>query len=255
MQFTVRWLMVVVMLVAILLAGAVFTARLVRLSSLYEARAASHAQRENRYRKFIAIHGQPILDSVNNGEALVDLVYHQKLAEHHRSLKEAFERASRRPWERAPRDVGEPTYETLRAEYGPPLIQLAVEHQLRFLDLSDMGIGRDQLRVLSGCTELLFLDLWRNPITDQDLVHLRSLKKLWSLNLSNTRITDAGLDVLKEMPALLRLNLANTRITDAGVDVLKRMPGLLELNLYRTGVTKSGLDSLSHAIPNCAVIP
>ena len=41
MQFTVRCLMVVVILVAILLAGGVFVARLVRLSLLYEARAAA----------------------------------------------------------------------------------------------------------------------------------------------------------------------------------------------------------------------
>ena len=183
------------------------------------------------------------------------VVYQQRLAEHHRALKQAFERASQRPWEHAPHDVAEPSFESLRAEYGPPLIQLAFERQLKFLDLSDMGIGRDQLRVLSGCTELFSLDLWRNPITDQDLVDLRSLKKLGILNLANTRITDAGLDVLKEMSALLRLNLANTRITDAGVDVLKKMPGLLELNLHRTGVTKGGLDSLSRALPNCSVIP
>jgi hypothetical protein len=32
---------------------------------------------------------------------------------------------------------GHEAIESLRAEYGPPLIQLAVERQLKFLDLSD----------------------------------------------------------------------------------------------------------------------
>src|SRR5207253_4859121 len=141
-----------------------------------------HAQMEDEYRNFIANLDEQFLQMPNSGGALLGYVYHQKLAEHHRSLKQAFERASRRPWKQAPRDVAEPTFEALRVEYGPPLIQLAVEHRLKDLGLSDMGIGRDQLRLLTSCTELRSLDLSLNPITDQDLVHLRSLKKLLHLN-------------------------------------------------------------------------
>jgi hypothetical protein len=226
-QFTVRSLMVVVMLVA----GGITTVRLVRLSSHYRAQAAKHAQMENEYHHFIADLDGQFLQMGNSGTALLGYIYHQKLAEHHRSLRQAFERASRRPWERAPRDVAEPSIEALRVEFGPPLIQLAAEHRLKALDLSDMGIGRDQLRALGRCTELRLLDLSINPITDQGLADLRSLKKLW------------------------RLNLANTRITDAGLDALRGMSGLLEVDLHGTGVTKTGLDSLSRALPNCTVIP
>ena len=229
-QFTVRFLMVVVMLLAVLLAGGLTTIRLVRLSRQYQAKAAKHAQWEKPYRSF-TISDEQFLRMEISGRALLGYVYHQKLAEHHRSLNQAFERASRRPWEQPPCDVADPTFDALRMEYGPPLIQLAVEHGLKDLDLSDMGIGPDQMRDLTSCTELRSLDLSLNPITDQNLVHLRSLKKLW------------------------RLNLAKTRITDAGLVVLKEMPGLFQLNLHATEVTKTGLDSLSHALPNCTVIP
>src|SRR5262245_49476043 len=127
-QFTMRFLMVVVLLLAILLAGGLTTMRLIRLSSRYQAEATKHAQLENEYRNFITNLDEQFLRMENSGTALLAYVYHQKLAEHHRSLNQAFERASRRPWEQAPRHVAEPTFQALRVEYGPPLIQLAVEH-------------------------------------------------------------------------------------------------------------------------------
>src|SRR5437764_580675 len=85
-QFTVRFLMALVMLVAILLAGGLTTVRLVRLSSLYQAKAAKHAQMENEYRNFVANLDEQFLQMENSGGALLGYVYHQKLAEHHRSL-------------------------------------------------------------------------------------------------------------------------------------------------------------------------
>lgn len=252
-QFTLRFLMGTVMLLAILLAGGVTTTRLVRFSSRYRANAAKHAQLERQYRNFIASLDEQFLQMENSGTALLGYAYHQKLADYHHSLSQAFERTSRRPWEQAPRDVDEPSFEALRENFGPLLIQLAIDHRLKDLDLSDMGIGLDQMKALTSCTELRSLDLSRNPITNQELNHIIDLKKLWRLNLANTKITNAGLDALKRMPNLLDLNLANTRITDAGLDALKGITGLVDLNLHGTEVTKSGLDSLSLALPNCTI--
>jgi len=94
------------------------------------------------------------------------------------------------------------------------------------LQMTDAGLAH-----LKGLTTLSLLDLDGTKITDAGLAHLVGLSKLNSLSLRGTEVTDTGLEHLKALTKLSRLYLGDTKVTDAGVKELRSaLPGL---TIYR----------------------
>lgn len=126
--------------------------------------------------------------------------------------------------------------------------------RLKTLDLQGSPVGDAALAHLGGLTRLRFLDLTRANITDAGLVHLRNLTGLTSLSLVDTKVTDAGLIYLNGLTRLSRLGLSHTKVTDAGLVHLKEITGLRWLELEGTQVTDTGVQSLKTALPNLMVL-
>jgi Leucine Rich repeats (2 copies)/Leucine Rich repeat len=127
---------------------------------------------------------------------------------------------------------------------------------LEILCLNDTQVGDAGVAHLAGLTRLKTLDLSNTQVTDVGLARLASLNGLQELYLSNTRVTDAGLAHLKEMTALRKLHLEGTQIGDAGLAYLKGLTNLDLLDLDRTRISDGGLaqleelTSLSQLPPN-----
>jgi hypothetical protein len=155
--------------------------------------------------------------------------------------------------------------------------------QLRSLSLAYMDVSDEDLRHVSGLSELETLSLYadsrvtdagmrylgglrhlrvcvlgcspghRNQITDAGLSYLAGLRKLETLSVSQTLITDAGLTQLNKLTSLKRLGLSGSQVTDQGLAHLGARKTLQEVVLYGTRVTENGAASLQRALPNAKI--
>ncbi len=117
-----------------------------------------------------------------------------------------------------------------------------------FCHVGDAGLAH-----LKNLTRLETLGLAETAITDAGLVHLKRLTKLSSLSLSGTQVTDAGLAHLKNLTSLQTLGLGETTITDAGLVHLEGLTKLSVLSLEHTQVTDAGVKSLQKALPSLKI--
>ncbi len=101
---------------------------------------------------------------------------------------------------------------------------------------------------------LSYLDVSSSGVTDRGLVHLKGLSNLSILILSDTRITDGGLAHVSGLTNLSELHLDNDQISDAGVVHLKRLTKLSRIDLTGSPVTAAGVEELSQAMPNLVII-
>jgi hypothetical protein len=93
------------------------------------------------------------------------------------------------------------------------------------------AIGDAGLAQLSGLTRLECLAAHGcAAITDSGLAHLTTMNKLKSLYLSGTAVSDAGVKYLTALRGLKELDISNAGVTDAGVIELQR--ALPELEIY-----------------------
>ena len=74
---------------------------------------------------------------------------------------------------------------------------------------------------LRGLTNLVELNLFSSHVTDAGLVHLKGLTGLKELDLAYTRITDQGVVHLEGLTKLAKLDLSYTHVTNAGLVCLK----------------------------------
>jgi hypothetical protein len=119
---------------------------------------------------------------------------------------------------------------------------------LRYNRISDAGLAN-----LKGLTKLSMLVVNCNQITDAGLVHLKRLTKLTELDLSHTNVADAGMAQLSGLNNLSKLGLGDTRVTDAGLAHLKTLTRLSALDVSDTEVTEAGAKDLKRALPNLRV--
>jgi Leucine Rich repeats (2 copies) len=106
--------------------------------------------------------------------------------------------------------------------------------------LTDTGLAH-----LEGHTRLKGLDLSDTNITDAGLVHLRGLTGLQELDLSGTPVTDAGLVHLENLTRLEKLDLRSTDISNAGAVHLRKLTNLRSLDVYDTKVDDFGVGGRS----------
>jgi internalin A len=107
---------------------------------------------------------------------------------------------------------------------------------------------------LSGLSSLQSLSLSESAVSDDELLQLGGLNGLVDLDLVGTNITDAGLAHLKALKDLTTLSLERTRVTDAGLEHLTGLTNLQDVSLRETRVTDAGVQELRKAIPKARII-
>lgn len=112
----------------------------------------------------------------------------------------------------------------VRQAYQPAFLQdlTAVREQLISLDLTNMPIRDEDLKIIAKFQSLEKLILNGTNITGQNLMELNVLKKLQSLSLSNTGIDKAKVQVVKDFPALHHVYVWNTRISSEDLQTLQK---------------------------------
>jgi internalin A len=99
--------------------------------------------------------------------------------------------------------------------------------RLQRLNLDQSAVSDSGLAHLKGLTNLTFLALGGTQVTDAGLAHLKGLTNLSVLDLGDTQVTDAGLAHLKGLTNFSSLNLNGTHVSDAGAKELQRaLPSL-----------------------------
>ncbi|MFT5413299.1 MAG: hypothetical protein ACI9NC_006053 [Verrucomicrobiales bacterium] len=114
---------------------------------------------------------------------------------------------------------------------------------------SDLTAGDQRLANLASLAENVHsLDLNRTKITDDDLKILSGMSNLRILHLQRTKITDAALPHLSGLGQLESLNLYNTKVSDAGLPELKKLTSLQKIYLWSTQVTPDGARELASVL-------
>jgi Leucine Rich repeat len=132
---------------------------------------------------------------------------------------------------------------------GPGFTDVGLAHlehltRLRALGLSGCNITDEGLIHLGRLTNLEGLGLTDCKVTDAALVHLKGLTKLKALGLTNCPVTNAGLVNLEGLTNLQDIKLNGTNISDRGLVHLRNLTGLRFLSLVNTRVTDAGLKNL-----------
>jgi hypothetical protein len=94
--------------------------------------------------------------------------------------------------------------------------------RLRQLSLENTSIGDSTVRRLAAARELRELDLSSSRITDASLETLAQLDQLQTVWLANTGVTDRGAGLLESLPQLQLLDLQGTQVTAATREAWKR---------------------------------
>ncbi|MCU0878176.1 MAG: hypothetical protein MUF06_10360 [Pirellulaceae bacterium] len=126
---------------------------------------------------------------------------------------------------------------------GPGLELLTESPRLRRLDLGASTIGDEGMKSVGKLTGLTDLVLGNTRISGQSLNDLAGLSRLRRLNLHRTDIADDHLTALAAWPELRVLQLSRTQVTDAGLEHLEELQ-LDSLDLSETRVTDDGIVAL-----------
>jgi internalin A len=130
------------------------------------------------------------------------------------------------------------------------LAKVGLLTQLQELNLYRSSVSDFGLSHLRGLNELTTLYLGRTPVTDAGLAHLGGLTNLRELKLDSTEVSDAGLAHLSRLSKLTNLDLRNTQVTDAGLAHIRGLTSLSRLELEGSQVTDAGIKELKQAFPS-----
>ena len=111
------------------------------------------------------------------------------------------------------------------------LVHLPELTQVQTVRLDGTQITDAGLVYLEGLTQLHGLNLLGTQITDAGLLHFQNLTQLRNVDLGGTHVTGSGLAHLEGLSQLIGLNLSGTQITDAGLMHLRRLNKLQTLVL------------------------
>ena len=117
--------------------------------------------------------------------------------------------------------------------------------RLKYLDLSSIAVGDDEMAGVEALGDLEELRLNHTRVGDATLERLARLPRLRELQLADTTVTDAGLARLREAHQLRQLDLGNARISGRGLAHLAGLEGLRELSLGGTDVQDDDLKYLA----------
>lgn len=122
----------------------------------------------------------------------------------------------------------------------------------RGLVFADLPITDESLEALGVFPDLTSLHILNCPrVTEEGLKHLESLSKLRRLDIRGTPITDRGLGRLSGLRKLRELAIKPNAVTEAGLLQLKEMNELEWLSLGDSAVTSESVRALRKHLPNC----
>jgi uncharacterized membrane protein len=107
-----------------------------------------------------------------------------------------------------------------------------IKDQLVWLHLINCNLGNDDLKIISGLSNLYKLNLNRNKITDQGIASITVLSKLEYLNLYGNSISDSCVNSLTLLPELKKLYVWDTRFDSSAAVALHAKNRNLEV-VYR----------------------
>jgi hypothetical protein len=126
---------------------------------------------------------------------------------------------------------------------------------LKNIHISQSNLTDDSLALLSRLPSMAEMSLQGNHFSDEGLARLNGrerLKRLY-IGLGDGPIRDAGLAHLKDFKKLETLDLQNAKITAQGLEQLKGLPNLKSLWLGGTSISKKDVQRLQEAIPNLKI--
>ena len=149
--------------------------------------------------------------------------------------------------------------------------------RLEFLSLCSTQVNDEGLKLLGELPELRQLQLVDTKVTDAGVQYLRKFSNLESLTLQGTdvsdrglpllganselrelqlgaSITDNGLQHLLVLPKLNVLGLHQAQVTDEGLQQIRSLPSIKELWFCQTNVTDAGIKELQQALPHVTII-
>ncbi|MEX0613622.1 MAG: hypothetical protein WD229_16005 [Pirellulales bacterium] len=124
---------------------------------------------------------------------------------------------------------------------------------LKELSLYGTRVTDPGLAHLSGLTSLQWLSLDRTQVGDAGLAYLSGLTSLQVLWLDGTQVGDAGLAHLSGLTSLRELSLEGTQVGNPGLAHLSGLTSLRVLSLRGTQVTDAGYRRLQAALPKCRI--
>jgi uncharacterized membrane protein len=94
--------------------------------------------------------------------------------------------------------------------------------------------------------QLVSINLSNMPLEDDDLKLLGPFKNLEVLNLNNTNITARGIVTLKNLSGLKSISLSGTKATVESLQTLATLPNLSRVFIWNTGITRDDVKELQH---------
>lgn len=113
--------------------------------------------------------------------------------------------------------------------------------------------AKDLERLLPLAKNTVALDLSNLPIDDEFMRLVARFKVLERLEIDRTPVTDAGLARLKDMDGLRVLKAYQTRLTDQSLQLLRRWKKLERVYLWETGIPAAALAQFQQQTPRLYV--
>jgi hypothetical protein len=126
---------------------------------------------------------------------------------------------------------------------------------LREIHINNSKITDDSLVLLSSLPSMEKLSFQGNHFSDEGLVRLQGSKRLKSLHigLGDLQVTDAGIAHLRDFDKLEVLDIQGSGVTAEGLEHLKELPNLKELWMGKTDVTEAEFKRFQSALPKLKV--
>ena len=115
--------------------------------------------------------------------------------------------------------------------------------RLKHIHLSHVQVGDGDLVYLQSLPKLEWLDLSFTDVGDEGLAHLAGIVGLTRLQLDSTKVTTAGLSQLGRMSRMGMLTIALTKVDDLAP--IRPMSQLVYLNLGGTPIDDDGLAAVA----------
>jgi uncharacterized membrane protein len=134
------------------------------------------------------------------------------------------------------------------------LIQPIYRHSA-LLEVKYRGNGKPDLKSLQSLKkQLVWLDLSNSGIGDEDLNIVGQLENLFKLNLSKNDISNQGITALGELKNLSEINLYETKVNTVALNHLLHLPKIHKIYVWETELSPGYLDSIAKVNPTVSII-
>jgi hypothetical protein len=149
-----------------------------------------------------------------------------------------------------------------------PYIKLLVAEETTHADIEDISnlrhleslvlvntiVTEADLSLISRISSLERVFLSKTPITSKGILSLQSLPRLEELFLDDAEIGDESARALASLDNLQYLYIRESQISDNSVSCLANLTRLKELHIQKTDITPKGCGRLQMLLPRCKVI-